>query len=101
MRHLAALVRAKILTITAQILAAHGANLNAADAQGDTPLANAALQGHSEAVSELIALGACVKTHNASGKSPFDLATGAGHTAVAECLAHAGGDAELLKLSAD
>ena len=51
-----------------------GANLDARDILGNTPLHNAVQFGHPENVTRLLKLGANAKLKNAKGKTPFDYA---------------------------
>ena len=65
--------------------------MDAADKEGDSALANAALNGQLAAVQFLVAAGAAVDTRNKGGKSPLDLATAQGHEEVVALLRAAGG----------
>jgi len=51
---------------------AEGADVNAADNDGDTPLHNAARKGHGDMIELLIACGADVWTRDKRGNTPLD-----------------------------
>jgi ankyrin repeat protein len=69
-----------------RLLVRHGADLNAADARGDTPLHVAAEYGDRGAVQLLLQLGAARDLRNAAGRTPAELAAANGHAAVAAML---------------
>jgi len=59
-----------------ELLIAAGADVNARDDGGDTPLLNAAAFGQKEIVELLIGKGAEVNAKNANGETPLDWAKG-------------------------
>lgn len=58
------------------ILAAVGADLEAADHEGNTPLHVAAANGHTEAIELLLSLGANIEATNYLGNTPLQIAAG-------------------------
>lgn len=69
-----------------QVLHEHGADLGACDAQGDSVLANAALNGQESVVRFLLAQEVDATRANNAGKTARELAEGAGHAQVAALL---------------
>lgn len=59
-----------------ELLAAHGADLNAQDAEGNTPLHEAVSSKQVTAVRALLACGANAAIKNRAGKTPVDMAHG-------------------------
>ncbi len=74
----------------AEILLAHGADVNAAEG-GNTPLHGAALFGREDMVAWLLDHGAKVNALDFRGKTPLQHAIERGHTAVADVLRSRGG----------
>ncbi len=74
----------------AERLIREGADVNARDSFGMTPLHCAAAAGHEEAVRVLLAAGADIGIKDNEGRSPLDLARNLGHTEIAELLAQQG-----------
>jgi uncharacterized protein len=62
-----------------RLLAAHGADLNAANAQGETAVHRAARQGSNTMVRALVELGADPNARDKSGKTALDLVTAPGN----------------------
>jgi len=71
---------------------ADGADVDAKDSDGWTPLHNAALKGHKEIVELLIAKGADVNAKGRSGWTPLHFAANGGHREVAKLLIAKGAD---------
>ncbi|MHB8414618.1 MAG: ankyrin repeat domain-containing protein [Acidiferrobacteraceae bacterium] len=65
---------------------AHGADVNARDAHGNTPRIVAALNGHNHVAALLIAHGADVNGQNARGGTPLMAAAHKGHASLAAWL---------------
>ena len=70
----------------AALLIGHGADVNAADAQGWRPLHLAAANNNMDAVKQLIAQGADVHAPNGEAKTALSLATEKNHREVAALL---------------
>jgi hypothetical protein len=62
-----------------KVLVEHGANVNARNADGDTPVHWAAHCGHVGAIKELVALGVDINTPNNEGRTPAHMAAQEGH----------------------
>ena len=60
-----------------ELLAAHGADLNAQDAEGNTPLHEAVSSKQAAAVRALLACGADAAIKNRAGQTPVDMARAA------------------------
>jgi hypothetical protein len=60
--------------VLAQVLLGANANVNAADAHGDTPLHKAAYNGNSDVVELLLAHGASINATNKMGQTPLQVA---------------------------
>ena len=69
-----------------------GADVNARDIDGWTPLMYAALNGHTEIVELLIESGADVNAEDNNGQTVLMFATRGGHTEIVEILIKAGAD---------
>ena len=69
-----------------QALLAEGANVNAKDREGHTPLMNAAANGHLQVVQALIAHGAQIEAQNYLGLTALMAAAGKGHLQVVQSL---------------
>jgi len=69
-----------------ELLARHGAAVNAADDEGDTPLHWAVREGKPEAAQLLIKLGASVEQVNEDGESALDLALSVDDAVMAKAL---------------
>ena len=67
-----------------------GADANARDRYGDTPLHRALGKGHVEVVRALLDAGADVNARDDFGDTPLRLAAGKGHVEVARALQDAG-----------
>ena len=72
------------------LLIAKGADVNAKDMKGRTPLHEAAASGHKEIVEVLVTKGADVNA-NIGGWTPLHLAVDEGHTEIADLLRKHGG----------
>ena len=82
----------------AELLIAKGADVNAKNVGGLTPLHQAALSGRKEIAELLIAKGADVNAETNDGKTPLDFAIGMDRTEIAALLRkHGGKTAEELK----
>ena len=71
-----------------------GADVNAAQQDGFTPLMGAAQNGHAELVSYLLRQGANPKARTADGRSAFTLAAEENHEEVLKLLRAAGAEPE-------
>ena len=76
-------------------LLAAGADVNAGNSFGSTPLHAAALNGHKEIVELLTANGASVNAKKSNGRTPLDIAADEGYKEIAELLIAAGADVNL------
>jgi len=68
------------------VLLRHGADVNIADQDGQTPLHVAALRGHADAVMALLSHGAHATPINTTGATPLTVAVKLGHAAIAALL---------------
>jgi ankyrin repeat protein len=73
---------------TVRLLLAHGADVNATQAGGYTPLHQAAAAGLEEMTQMLLAAGANPEARCDQGKTPADYARERGHSAVLALLVH-------------
>ena len=62
-----------------ELLIAKGANVNARDKVGGTPLYEAALWGHKDIVESFVAAGANVNARDKRGTTPLGIALSRGH----------------------
>jgi len=69
-----------------QVLVALGADKEAKDAAGATPLHQAAANGHVEAVKALVALGADIDAQTEDGETPLEASVRFNHHAAAQVL---------------
>ena len=69
-----------------------GANPEARDEDGDTPLHNAAYNGHVGAIAALLEAGADLEARDENGATPLHWAAGEGHAGVIAALLEAGAD---------
>jgi uncharacterized protein len=76
-----------------RLLAKGGADLNAADATGVTPLMSAAYMGHEDVVDALLTAGAPLEGRDEAGYTALIFASNAGKAAVVQKLLTAGADA--------
>ena len=76
----------------ARLLLTAGADVNAKNKWGSTPLHAAAREGHTEAVRLLLEAGADVNAENEDGETPLHWAAWEGHTDVVRLLLAAGAD---------
>lgn len=79
-------------TQAGEALLAEGADVNAKDDRGHTPLYSAAWQGQKEMVAFLIEHGAEVDSHPDGGETPLSMAVGNNHKEVVELLLTKGAD---------
>ena len=82
---------------TAALLIAKGADVNARNGIGGTPLHVVALRGHKEIAELLLANGADVNAKDGGQKTPLDWAKIVGHTLAALLRKHGGKTAAELK----
>ncbi len=75
----------------ATLLLARGADLEAADAEGNTPLHLAAQVDAADVIKLLLRQGAAVNARRGDGKTPLGAAVGAGRTGAADLLRRSGG----------
>jgi ankyrin repeat protein len=75
---------------TLRLLAKAGADLNAADATGLTPLMAAAFMGHADVVDALLKAGAALEARDGDGYTPLIFASNAGKATVVQRLLAAG-----------
>ncbi|MCJ7730524.1 MAG: ankyrin repeat domain-containing protein [Sedimentisphaerales bacterium] len=73
-------------------LLAKGADVNARDKHGDTPLCDAVFRGHKRTVEVLIANGADVNTRDSYLSTPLHAAVGGGYVEIVKMLLEAGAD---------
>jgi ankyrin repeat protein len=69
-----------------EVLLAHGANINVADAEGNTLLHTAAYYGNKEVIEVLLAHGKAVDTKNKRGETALQIASRNKHPAIVELL---------------
>lgn len=84
-----------------QAILDQGVDINAAAANGDTPLHLAAFWGNSQAVRYLVKRGAEVRARNQAGHEPASLAAWHGHTAALRALLDAGAPLDTRVFAAD
>ncbi|KAL7815057.1 hypothetical protein V8C44DRAFT_325221 [Trichoderma aethiopicum] len=78
----------------AQLMIDEGADLEARDGFGLTPLSWAAYQGHETIIKLLVDKGASLKAKNLNGQTPLLLAADQGHKAIVKLLVDKGADLE-------
>jgi len=78
-----------------ELLIASGADLNAKNVGGDTPLHSAVRAGHKDIAELLIANGADVNANNNEGQTPVDIAISHNHKEIVELLIANGADVSL------
>jgi ankyrin repeat protein len=83
-------VRAGNTDMVKSLLSSPGADVNATDEQGNTPLLEAARFGHDDICRALIAAGANVKARDKDGKTALMLAIQFNHDDVVRALKQAG-----------
>ena len=76
----------------AELLIAKGANIDAVDLKGKTPLSHAAYSGYKELAELLISKGANVNAIDNKGRTPLDWATYSRHKDLMELLIRHGGE---------
>jgi hypothetical protein len=79
----------------ARLLLAHGANVNAADVTGNTPLHSAVVESSDEVVDYLLQSGADPNKTNAAGHTPLDEAAETGRLSVVKAFLDHGADPTL------
>ena len=75
-----------------------GEDVNAANAEGDTPLHEAASNGHKDILKILLQAGASVNAANAEGDTPLHSAVNNGHKDILKILIASGGDVNAVNL---
>jgi hypothetical protein len=78
-----------------------GANVDAADSQGNTALHLAALHGFADAVAALLSAGADVNKPRQDGRRPLHAAAEHGHTAALQLLLRAGATVDALSATGE
>lgn len=74
------------ITVLVQLLVNYGANLEASDLEGNTPLILAAMEGHLEVVEVLLNAGADLNQRTRSGWTALDWARKRNHWGIVELL---------------
>ena len=76
----------------AELLIAKGANIDAVDLKGKTPLSHAAYSGYQELAELLISKGANINAIDNKGRTPLDWANYSRHKNLVELLIRHGGE---------